>query len=256
MNATTTPTPTTPSTPSWIANLRFAASDTLRIARGAAATLRSAARPQARVEPNQLDAIQQCVAWLNDFIGKPHPELGRNGDICPFVRTALRKQRISFVVLDRVTRPDVDFIRDRVMYEGWRMIRHLDRSHRHAELTTVMLLMPNLTGDAAAVVHSVHDHCKANLMRKGIMTSAFYPGYPKPGAYNPDGKGLYHAPFPTMLVRPMAQHDILFLDRHREAFTEYHRRFAALYRAGKISDEFGYPQRFREAELRFGLARG
>jgi heptaprenyl diphosphate synthase len=250
--ATTT---TTPSTPSWIANLRFAASDTLRIARGAAATMRSAAGPETRLAPSQLDAIQQCVTWLGDYISKPHPQLGRNGDICPFVRTALRKHKMSFLVLDRVTRPDIDLLRDRMMYEGWRMARGLDESDRHAELTTVMLLLPALKGADAAVVHTVHDRCKANLMRRGIMTAAFYPGYDKPGVYNLEFK-LYQAPFPVMLVRPMAQHDILFLDKHREAFTEYHRRFATQFHAGKISNEFGYPERFREAEQRFGLARG
>jgi uncharacterized protein DUF6875 len=255
MSTATTPTPSTSTTPSWIANLRFAASDTLRIARGAAATLRSAAGPETRLTPSQLETVQQAVAWLNDYIGKPHPELGRNGDICPFVRTALRKQKMHFIVLDQVTQPDIDLLRDRMMYEGWRLMRSIDHSDRNAEMTTVNLLMPNLKGEAAAVVHTVHDRCKANLMRKGIMTAAFYPGYAKPGAYNPEFKKLYQSPFPVMLVRPMAQHDILFLDRHREAFTEYHRRFAALYRAGKISDEFGYPERFREAEIRFGLAR-
>src|SRR3954470_816310 len=142
---------------SMIASLRFQASDTLRVARGATATLLNAVAPETRVEPKQLEAIQQCTAWLNDYIGKPHPELGRNGDICPFVRTALRKQKMSFVVLDRITQPDVDPIRDRVMYEAWRMMRRFDHSDRHAEMTTVNMLFPSLTGEAAAVAHTVHD---------------------------------------------------------------------------------------------------
>jgi heptaprenyl diphosphate synthase len=237
---------------SLIGRLRWLASDTLGIVRGALPAALAIGRGDPRVGPAQLDAIQQCTAWLNDYIGKPHPELGRNGDICPFVRTALRKQRMTFVVLDQFTTPDVDKIRARVMYEAWRLARHLDESDRFAELTTTNLLFPGLKDSAAAVVHTVHQVCKTNLMRKGIMVAAFYPGYDKPAIYN-DRFQLYQSPFPVVVVRPMALHDILFLDRNREAFIEYHRRFAQRYHAGLVSSEFGYPERFRDAEQRFGL---
>jgi hypothetical protein len=234
-------------------NLRWLASDLVRVARGALVSAAALSHSSARVSPNQLDAIQRCVDWLKDYIGSPHPELGRNGDVCPFVNTALRKQRMSFVVLDQIATPDLREISSRVLYEAWRLRRRLRESDKLSELTTTNVLLPNLTGEAAHVVHAVHDSCKTTLMRRGIMLAVFYPGYDKPAIYNKDFR-LYRSPFPVIVVRPMALHDIVFLDNNRAAFREYRRRFGARYAAGKVSDEFGYPERFRSAERRFGLA--
>lgn len=232
--------------------LRWWASDVVHVARGALPSVKAPRERNVRVGPAELEAVQKCVAWLNDYIGKPHPELGRNGDICPFVRTALRKQRMSFVVADHITEPDVSRIKSMVLFEAWRLLQHLDESDRFSELVTTNLLFPELKGDAAAVVHDVHTQTKSSLMRRGVMTAAFYPGYLKPGIYNDNFK-LYQSPFPVLVVRPMALHDIMFLSNDGAAFGEYHRRFAAKYHSGAVSDEFGYPERFRDAERRFGL---
>jgi hypothetical protein len=232
--------------------LRWWASDVVNVARGA---IPSAVAPRSRnlrVGPGQLDAVQKCVAWLADYIGKPHPELGRNGDICPFVRTALRKHKMSFVVADHIVVPDAAEIKSLVLFEAWRLLAHLDETDRFSELVTTNILFPELKGEAGAVVHTVHTQTKTSLMRRGVMTAAFYPGYDKPAIYN-EGFKLYQSPLPVIVVRPMALHDIIFLSNDGEAFAEYHRRFAAKYHAGAISDEFGYPERFRKAEQQFGL---
>ena len=234
--------------PSLTKRLRWWASDLVGVARGALPN------PSAsRFGSGQLRAVQECVKWLEAYIGQPHPQLGRNGDICPFVNTALRKQKMSFVVLEHIDGPRFGEIKNRVLYEAWRLLRRIDESDRFGELTTTNLLFPNLKGDAGAVVHEVHTQCKTSLMRRGVMLAAFYPGYPKPAIYNPEFK-LYQAPFPVIVVRPMALHDIVFLDNNQEGFAEYYRRYAARYAAGKVSDEFGYPERFRTAAQRFGLA--
>jgi hypothetical protein len=243
--------------PSLTRRLRWWASDLVGIARGALPTVDGLRLPDSRLTPTQLQAVEQCVSWLRTYIGQPHPQLGRNGDICPFVNTALRKHKMSFVVLEHITsdkpRGNQTAIRNRVLYEAFRLLRRIDELDRFSELTTTNLLLPKLEGEAAAVVHEVHTQCKTSLMRRGVMLAVFYPGYPKPAIYNPAFQ-LYQAPFPVIVVRPMALHDIVFLDNNREGFTEYHRRFAARFAAGKVSDEFGYPERFRKASERFGIA--
>jgi len=238
--------------PSLTKRLRWWASDFVAVTRGALPSGESLRRPGARFEPEHAAAVQQCVQWLEEYIGQPHPELGRNGDICPFVNTALRKRKMSFVVLPHVQRANFAELRRRVLYEAFRLPRRIEESDRFAELTTTNVLLPNLTGPAAQVVHDVHTACKTSLMRRGVMLAAFYPGYEKPAVYNPQFK-LYQAPFPVIVLRPMALHDIVFLDNNSEGFGEYHRRFAKRYAAGKVSDEFGYPTRFATACLRFGL---
>lgn len=229
--------------------LRWWASDMLAIARGAFTTRARGFRQSAINDP----AVQTCIEWLQSYIAQPHPQLGRNGDICPFVSTALRKQKMRFEVLDWITTPKLREIKNRVLFEAWKLPRTIDKDDRAGELTTVNLLLPHLRGEAGSVVHDVHDQVKTSLMRRGVMLAAFYPGYSKPAIYNAEFK-LYQSPFPVLVVRPMALHDIVFLDSNREGFTEYHRRFAPRYRAGKVSDEYAYPERFRSAEQRFAIS--
>jgi heptaprenyl diphosphate synthase len=231
--------------------LRWWASDMVAVARGALPSSRALRRPS-RIEPSEIHAVEACLHWLKEYIGQPHPQLGRNGDICPFVNTALRKQKMSFVLLEHIDTPNFGEIRSRVLYEAWRLPRRIGESDRFGELITTNLLFPKLTGEAGAVVHEVHTACKTSLMRRGVMLAAFYPGYAKPAIYNSEFQ-LYQAPFPVIVVRPMALHDIVFLDNNREGFSEYHRRYAARYASGKVSDEFGYPERFRQASERFQL---
>ena len=202
--------------------------------------------------PGESIPAEASVAWLRDYIGQPHPDLGRKGDICPFVNTALDHNRMRFHVHDRVREIRAEQLSDLFIYEGLRLIERLDTEHKDAELTTVVLLFPTMDPACHAAIHDAHTRCKSTLMRNGLMIAVFYPGYDRPAIYNPSFK-LYQAPFPTATIRPMALHDIVFLDRNAEGFAEYHRRFVARYRAGKVSEKFGYIERFADAEKRFNL---
>jgi len=201
----------------------------------------------------QAAAADQCTAWLSEYIGKPHPELGRKGDVCPFVNASMRKQRIRLVVHDRMSRRCTRTIENGILSEAWRLSRTIQPTDRLAELTASVLLFPNLADRDAQVLHTIHTEYKHSLMRRGLMLAVFFPGYEKPAIYNSDFP-LYTSPLPVVVIRPMALHDIVFLDGNHGAFLEYHRRFAPRYAANTVSDEFGYLRRFRAASARFGLA--
>lgn len=232
--------------------VRWWATDVIGVIRGALYSRFDAGATGPRMSPTQASAAEQCTAWLSNYVGQPHPELGRKGDVCPFVNVSLRKQRIRLVVQDKLSGGMTRTIENAIFSEAWRLQRTLDPTDRLAELTASVLLFPNLAAADAQVLHAIHTEHKHSLMRRGLMLAVFFPGYGKPAIYNSDFQ-LYTAPIPAVVIRPMALHDIVFLDGHQGAFLEYHRRFAARYAANTVSDEFGYLRRFRAASERFGL---
>jgi len=205
-----------------------------------------------RVTPEDFEHLQACINWGEDYIASPHAALGRKGDICPFVKAALRKNRMQFSLISGLNRPDEQAI-IRCLIEHGKILDELDDPEDHdVHFNSYVLAFPNIKGDDMHVVDTVHTRVKSRMMRRGFMLAAFYPGYDKPGVYNKDFQ-LYQAPMPILVIRKMAIHDILFLDHNREGFAEYVRLFGARYRAGKVSDEFGYPKRYADAIERFKI---
>jgi hypothetical protein len=195
--------------------------------------------------------VERCEGWLQNYLGEPHAQLGRTGEICPFIKTSMRRERVTHRSYAKITSIDEKTLGDVLMYEGMKLSRSLDRENDpDFELTAVCILFPNLDEASFSTMHEAHTRSKSLLMRGGIMVSVFYPGYERPALYNPDFQ-LYQSPFPIAAVRPMALRDLAFVDYNEEAFGEYRRRFGAKYRAGKVPNKFGWVDKYSEAEKRF-----
>jgi len=193
----------------------------------------------------------RLLTWIRDYVGKPHPELGRNGAICPFVPTALRKHRLQLCIRNDVGPEDDPRKLGVILLEHAREFQRRCPVRTHEdELNCIVVGFPGLTGESGTAVDFAHASQKSFLMSQGLMSSQFHSDCHKPGARNPDFE-LYRSPFPCLVIRPMGVHDITFLDYNRIAFAEYQRRFGRDYDSGQIGDEHGYLARYRAALERF-----
>lgn len=205
------------------------------------------------ISPEAARAIHDCVAWLESYMGQPHPQLGRNGEICPYIKTALRKDGVRFSCYDTATTLGAQRISVIFFAEGVALERHLSGlSEEDADMAATCVLFPKLRQEDFDHVGEAHTLIKGRLMKRGMMISAFYPGYPKPGIYNPAFE-LYQSPYPLAALRMMAIRDLAFVEFNSEAFNEYRRRFAPAFAAGKVSNKFNHVDRYRAAEQRFPL---
>jgi hypothetical protein len=196
------------------------------------------------------DDVQRCEEWLKGYLGEPHEHLGRSGEICPFIKTSLRRNRVTHRTYPDLTEASAKQIADVLLVEGIRLRDALDPEDGDSDLTAVCILFPKLGAPFFPNMHDAHTRSKSILMRQGIMASVFYPGYPRPALNNPDFQ-LYQSPYPIGAVRPMAIRDLVFVDFNEEAFTEYRRRYGAKFRAGTVPNKFGWVDKFNAAELRF-----
>lgn len=209
------------------------------------------------LHPSNLAALQLAMEWLEHYIAAPHAELGRTGDVCPFVKPALKKDKVSITVYDGMLRSNLDALRRVLIAESRQLLKRAAREtdDRDRELTSSVLLFPGLTGTDGAAIADAFRQCQGIVNERGAMVAVFFPDNPKPGVYN-QKLPLYRSPFPIAAIRPMAIHDILFVGSSREAFAEYYRRFADHYRTGKVPRKTGFNQRFADACARFGLDEG
>ena len=213
-------------------------------------SLLSPALRRTAVSADAAKAVEGCTRWMEDYLGQPHSQLGRNGEICPYIKAALRKDHVSYRCYDAVTTITAPEIADIFVRECVALERLVDPRDEDADLTAICVLFPRMRPADFPHMAEAHQRAKGVLMGRGIMLAVFYPGYEKQALYNPDFK-LYQSPYPVAALRPMAIRDIAFLEYNREAFAEYRRRFASQFAAGKVSNTFGHVDRYREAERRF-----
>ena len=195
-------------------------------------------------------AVEECTRWMDDYLGQPHAQLGRKGEICPYIKAAMRKDRVGYRCYDAVTAISAREIADIFVRESVALERLVDPRDEDADFSALCVLFPRMRPADFPNMAAAHQRAKGALMSRGIMLAVFYPGYEKQALYNPDFK-LYQSPYPVAALRPMAIRDIAFLEYNREAFAEYRRRFGPEFAAGKVSNTFGHVDRYCDAEKRF-----
>ncbi|MEU7500180.1 tryptophan 2,3-dioxygenase family protein [Streptomyces griseofuscus] len=187
-----------------------------------------------------INEIGDVRAWLTGFLARPHQDLGREGNVCPFVVPALRAKtlHVESVGYDSAAgwagiadqmRCQIESYDGRVWPEGKESI---------ASLVTVLRDMPD---HHWPLLDEAQRHVKGEAVRRGLMIGQFHPDCPEPSVWNP-GFAVSRAPQPLFAIRRMSLHDILFLHGDARHFSEYDRRFGDHY--ADVRSAAHLPQRF------------
>lgn len=160
--------------------------------------------------------------WASEYLTAPHPDLGRDGPVCPFVRPSISKQLFgaAFVHGSEVDVPALGtIVADQ--FDIYIALSHSDDTDR--SLKTLVTVLPDLTD--FTVIDTVHADCKSQFVDHGCMLGQFYPGCPQPGLWNHDFHPL-DAPLPMLVARNMMTTDFPFLIGRREWLCAYFKKFA------------------------------
>jgi Cys-tRNA(Pro) deacylase len=191
-------------------------------------------------------SVAAIAAWSRDYLCAPHPELGRNGPMCPFVPGALLK-KLMFATVYTDADLDVAALKAILLQEMERFIALEPVSGNEAQLKSLMVLFPHLPPNrAAALIETAQAELQQRFVPNGLMVGEFHDGPPeKGGLWNPEFKPLY-SPVPMLVIRHMVPTDVLFLKDSAVLFREYARIFGN-----------AVPERFRshyeQAAARFGV---
>ncbi|HEU4422925.1 MAG TPA: hypothetical protein VFR67_10385 [Pilimelia sp.] len=184
------------------------------------------------VAEGALEKLRAVVRWAEDYLCRPHPELGRKGPVCPYVQSALERGTFYLAVLRGESFPPELLGERLVRYRDW--FRELEPAHGPAaQFKTILLVFPDLPHQAAAaVVDATQERLKPRYVGDGLMIGEFHPGPPpKAGLWNPDFRPL-RSPQPLLAIRHMVPSDLPFLADDRDLVAAYLEHFGAVLPAG------------------------
>ena len=194
----------------------------------------------------QLGVVE---TWVREYLGRPHPELGRKGPVCPFSVPALNSGALWIASDEKVDGTSLWRLR-------WAVLGAAAAFERRAwqnptpDLTALVLVFRRLPAERYALLDRAHAQLKTALMARDVMVSSLHPASTAPALGNPAFPAL-RAPFPAFAFRIMDVRDIVFVGHNELAFARYRSRFGQRFEKGLVTDDFGHLTAWREALKRF-----
>ncbi|MFE0689600.1 DUF6875 domain-containing protein [Streptomyces xiamenensis] len=177
-----------------------------------------------------LSPEQEAVlsGWLTGYVTAPHPELGRDGPVCPFVAPSIRSGVLhsarfpwhpgdGLPAMSRLIHAAMDAFERRFAAQP-------------TSLDSLIVVFDGLERREWHLIDDVYEEVKDEAVGRGLMLGQMHPDCDARAARNP----LFPAnrsPLPQMVVRRMAFHDILFLHHRPDWFTKYQEHYGHLYRS-------------------------
>ncbi|MER7789197.1 DUF6875 domain-containing protein [Streptomyces sp. NPDC097640] len=169
--------------------------------------------------------IREVIEWASTYLSRPHPDIGRRGHVCPFVKTSMHKGLFYLAVQPGVP-GDVTEVADSLReYRDW-FIELAAESGAAAHYTTILVLFPELPPDkVSGIIDGAQDLLKVDYVSHGLMIGEFHDGPPaKPGLWNPGFRPL-RSPVPLLAMRHMVPTDFPFLKDDPEYLAQYLDRY-------------------------------
>jgi hypothetical protein len=166
-----------------------------------------------------LPVIERVAAWVDDFLVKPHPDLGRTGSVCPFMPRALAKNLVTYAVVHTANRSQDDI--DRVIGQFRSDFLRMEPTHGPEQTDkTIVVILPDVSEqDAPEMIDETHRRLKSDFVESGLMIGKFHPRSEEGGLHNPGFRPL-RSPVPLLAIRYMVDSDLPFLNRANDAVTD------------------------------------
>ena len=147
------------------------------------------------------DALRAVSDWINDFVARPHKDLGRGGAICPFVPGSLERGTLWLAV------EHVAHLRESDVAELMRDYKRLFLQVAPADsddaiYKTIIVVFPDLPAErAGALFNDVLDQlAEPSYEEDGILFGPFYDGNEGTALYNSNFRP-FQSPVPFLFVR-------------------------------------------------------
>jgi hypothetical protein len=157
-----------------------------------------------------LDALRSVAAWVETFVARPHPDLGRAGPVCPFVPGALQRNTL-WLAAERIA--------DRSMSDIGELIRDYQRQFEDVAPTdgddvmykAFIVVFTDLSADRASEFFgNVLDRLSVpSYVNGGFVMGGFHEGNQGTAVYNATFQP-FTSPVPFLLVRQAVVSDWKF----------------------------------------------
>lgn len=194
------------------------------------------------------EKMELARKWITAFTTNRHPDLGRDGVVCPYTTRALRRGYLTFHAFDARTGDDamVAFVR-RLRDDIAGRSGPLGPDGVYLVRIAVPYGLPE--PELKAMVGRVHARTRAEFVEGGYMAGDFWPDHVAGGLHNPAFRP-FASPLPLFGVRHMVIADLAFFslpDVPPNVRLDYLARYRHVF-GGGLNAYWG--QRLAEAEAR------
>lgn len=162
-------------------------------------------------------ALMTILDWAKTFLSRPHPELGRDGAVCPYTRTSITRHHFRMAVYQE---HDVSLAQVReqlLLYRNWFLALEPVQPKTEAQYKTILILFPYLSAEkASTIIDDLQRELKPPFVDAGLMIGQFHARCNEPGLWNTAFRPL-RTPIPLLVIRHMVPTDFPFL-RHDPVF--------------------------------------
>lgn len=165
--------------------------------------------PQLAWAADERRRLATAWRWIEEFLAQRHPQLGRDGDVCPFVTRSLNRDLLDVESFD--VREGDDAMRDRAReLRDALLIRSASAGDNRVYLASVIVPYGQPDRIITRQIERVQSALKPEFVSRGMMIGEFWPGHTMPGLHNRSFRPLA-APVPMLAIRHMVVTDLLFL---------------------------------------------
>ena len=194
--------------------------------------------------------------WVGDYTANPHPDLGREGVVCPYMVKALRQDCITLIDFD-CSEGDAALGALARQMRG-QMIERAEGLGADA-IYLVNLIVPygNTETELKAMVGRVHSWLKEEFVAMGFMLGDFWPEHETIGLHSEIFRP-FTSPLPILGMRHMVPADLVFfitpdLTPHQQL--NFMRHYRNVF-AGRLNRYWSGRLEKHEAEARVALETG
>lgn len=181
------------------------------------------ARADIAADPQADTALAALLDWVESYLMREHPELGRTGAVCPFTRQAARIDTARLGIC--TAGPDEEDRAFALIRGSFDALDAIPCKPGMAHFRTVIIGFPGCADERGiAMLRRVQKRHKFYSLSRGRMIGLMHETSEAPGLWNPDFRPL-RAPLPVLAIRHMVEHDAPFAARHPLLLVPYLARF-------------------------------
>jgi hypothetical protein len=158
-----------------------------------------------------LPYLIQTSEWIRSFLASSHPDLGRNGKVCPYIPHSLKSDAIQLAVIrsQSIAKHEIEeFIKNYIDI----FLQTEPTSGDALKFKVILLLFPDINiEDTSILIDDVQKKLKPYFVEEGLMLGEFHMRNQSPGLHNPNFRPL-RSPVPLLAIRFMVEQDLPFLN--------------------------------------------
>jgi hypothetical protein len=158
------------------------------------------------------EALATLKQWTRDFLMSDHPQLGRDGNVCPFTSFGARIDTLRFGVSD-ANGGDHDRVRGELL-AAFKQFDQIPHPAKMGVYRAILIAFPNCADDEGVkTLARAQKSLRLTSFLRARMIGVFYADAPEPGLWNKDFRPL-RAPIPLVAIRSLVVADAAFVMRH------------------------------------------